>query len=310
MTSNMRAQRLIILRNRYDHLQKQFAALPQLDGASEQFLAESEGRLDALGEAVATLAQIPDIQPTRRIVPVVEAAREQLIKVRDAYRARLQDAVCAADAWRARGALPTLSFVISEIEAVLPRARRSSSLSLRWERSSRLAYRRIRWVASPVPCVLCHLPSLALLPDELGGQALCHEHLSPLLTGAAARKIEQRLDALLENRLTLRGVFPLSAEALHQDMEALQRYYTARWLLAEHREKDAHVYYRQPNAQDDQQSSLSLFLSTPEDGLPTITMEVPPTITHRLVLLDLAQVLAQSNWMEKGQQDAAGLTAA
>lgn len=303
MSSTTRLQRLACLRNRYECLARSVSAIPLLEGTGESWQAVHEGRLHVLTEISAALTQIPDTRSPSQILTVLKIVRDQLV-------AKLQeDLACITqhgqsvgsvpkEVWCAHGSFAVRVAALQEVEALLPKQWRT------WPRArdTALSLVKIRWTEEPEACVYCQLPAFTRLPDEMAGLVLCQEHLAPSVSSAAKRAVIKRLEAQLAHRFDLRCTVPLPAAVVEDDVTELYRYYTVRWLLAAQRTEDALAYQERRDTRREEEAGLQISMNavgkTVQEGT-CLSLEVPPAILHRLVLLDLLTALKQADWMEE-----------
>ena len=292
--SSTRVQRLAHLRNHYELLAHSVSAIPLLDGTGEPWRAVYEGRLCVLTMTSAALTQIP---MHGQILVALKAVRDQLAALQQADLALITHYGRPAEAtprevWHAHGSIPTRAAALRDVEALLPKKWRTQSGS-----TSPLSLVKIRWTENADPCAYCQMPAFTQIPDEMGGLVLCQEHLAPLVTLAARRAIIKRLETQLGHRADLYCTVSLPGTVVEHDVVELCRYYTTRWLLAVQRTEDAIAYHEQHDPQREEEAGLQISI---QEGT-SLSLEVPSTLNHRLVLLDLLIALEQADWIEESQ---------
>jgi hypothetical protein len=303
MSSITRAQRLVRLRNHYQLLAHSASALPLLEGTGEPWQAVREGRLHVLTKTSAALTQIPT-RSSGQILIALKAIRDQLAALQQADLALITPRgwlaeMAPREVWQAHGSVPTRAAVLRDVEALLPKQWRTQLGSYG---ASPLSLAKIRWTEEPDACVYCQLPAFTRLPDEMAGLVLCQEHLAPSVSSAARRAVIKRLEAQLAHRADLRCAMSLPAVVVEDDVTELYRYYTVRWLLAAQRMEDALAYQVRRDRRLEEEAGLQISMNavgkTVQEGT-CLSLSVPPTLCHRLVLLDLLTALKQADWIEE-----------
>jgi hypothetical protein len=303
MSSTTRTQRLARLRNRYECLARSVSAIPLLEGTGEPWQAVREGRRHVLTETSAALTQIPDTLSASQILIALKSVRDQLVASQQEDLARITQhgqpvESAPKEVWRAHGSFPVRVAALQEVEALLPQQWRTRPRA----RGTALSLVKIHWTEEPDACVYCQLPAFTRLPDEMAGLVLCQEHLAPSVSSAAERAVIKRLEAQLAHRFDLRCTMPLPVAVVENDVTELYRYYTVRWLLAAQRTEDALAYQARRDTRREEEAGLQISMNAVGETVQEdacLSLEVPPTILHRLVLLDLLTALKQADWIEE-----------